>query len=228
MRLSGTTATRPRTWQLGLRQQGLQGLIEKEQDPLLHRTFGGWLEGTGLTRTRPLTLTSKTPQSQFLLRLTTHQAQTPTSGAWVQQLASLAEETRYLEVRQAWEAHRAWWQAFWERSFIHITSISTDWQAKASAPTVPTELPLRFGADQYGGNLLRGMLSDVRLYNRALSPEEFTTHAKGEYLASEAGLVAHWPLSELSAGASPRQPAWASGRSPRARLRQFPSLAARA
>ncbi len=49
-------------------------------------------------------------------------------------------------------------------------------EAAASLPCkgslTPTELPLRFGADSTGANIFRGLMDEIRIYNRALSEGE--------------------------------------------------------
>ena len=44
-------------------------------------------------------------------------------------------------------------------------------QAAAMALT-PSDLPLRLGAASHGGDRFVGLMEDVRVYSRALSPEE--------------------------------------------------------
>jgi hypothetical protein len=50
-------------WPAILKRQGLESLIGRLQDPLLHRTFGGALVGTGLQKIAPDTLRSAAPGS---------------------------------------------------------------------------------------------------------------------------------------------------------------------
>ena len=65
---------------------------------------------------------------------------------------------------------------------------------------IPTNrLPLRIGADQSGGNLFRGRIAAVRLYNRALSGAELKTLAQTprEAKGNAAGMVGQWLQPKL-------------------------------
>ena len=48
-------------------------------------------------------------------------------------------------------------------------------QRDCRSDLTPTTLPLRLGADADGGSLFNGMIGDVRLWRRALGPEEIAS-----------------------------------------------------
>ncbi len=99
-------------WASTLRVQELAELIPQFRDPLLHRTFGAVLTGSGLVTVDDRTLATKESRREFSVAVTTHTAQTATVEEWVSGLHSMAPNR---------EAHEAWWREFWQRSWIHIT-----------------------------------------------------------------------------------------------------------
>ncbi|MCS7048903.1 MAG: DUF5703 domain-containing protein [Verrucomicrobiae bacterium] len=99
-------------WADMMRHQELASLIPHFEDPLLHRTFGGVLSGTGLVRDGELGLVSREPMREFRVTVHTHTAQAATVDEW------LAGVVFALPNR---EAHERWWRAFWQRSWIRVT-----------------------------------------------------------------------------------------------------------
>ncbi len=108
-------------YELTLRHQGLQSLIGKLPDPLLHRTFGGMIRGKGLTRTDRHTLRSTSPGKRFSVAVHVLTAQTPTVEEWLHQLQAQAKKVESMARTQARAAHQRWWQSFWRRSWIVVT-----------------------------------------------------------------------------------------------------------
>ena len=64
--------------------------------------------------------------------------------------------------------------------------------------------PLHFGADQSGRGRrhYRGDIDRIRIYNRALTPEELAAHAAGEGLTSKS-IVGDWTFDKLVDGVFP-------------------------
>ena len=63
---------------------------------------------------------------------------------------------------------------------------------------VPGRMPLAIGRRQDAYNYFKGAIDEVRLYNRALSPDELKAHFDKPALAAEAkGLVASWTFDDL-------------------------------
>ncbi|MCG3126307.1 MAG: hypothetical protein CHACPFDD_01139 [Phycisphaerae bacterium] len=103
---------------LTLNHQGLEASADRARDPLLHRTFGGTLDGDGFERIDAATIQSSQPMTRFALRLTTHAAQTESAEQWIEQLRELAGRAAPPDAARA-EAQR-WWNAFWQRSWIFV------------------------------------------------------------------------------------------------------------
>src|ERR1700722_2217236 len=70
--------------------QSLQSLADKARDPLLHRTFGGWLTGAGFKAVEGHAIESMAPAKSFALRVAVPCLQTTTAEAWMDQAKKLA------------------------------------------------------------------------------------------------------------------------------------------
>lgn len=107
-----------------LRHQGLESLIGKLPDPLLHRTFGGMIRGDGLVREGTTTLRSETPSKRFFIAIHILTAQTGTVEEWVKQVEAQAAQVESVPRTQARAAHQRWWLNFWRRSWIVVSGSS--------------------------------------------------------------------------------------------------------
>ena len=108
-------------WANNLEHQGLDGFIEKSTDPLLNRTFGGRIEGKGLVSETPVTLKSRRPQKQFELSIYPLCAQTDTVKEWQNRLDESVSLCNASSLENDRADHRAWWNDFWNRSWIRVT-----------------------------------------------------------------------------------------------------------
>ena len=104
-----------------LKLQGMDGYLGKAPDPLLHRTFGGSIQGEGLVNDGPLTLKSPESRKEFVLSVFPLCSQTKTVEVWLQQLDRNVAGVGSRKIDLARADHWAWWKAFWERSWIYVT-----------------------------------------------------------------------------------------------------------
>ncbi|NLH99199.1 MAG: LamG domain-containing protein [Chthonomonadales bacterium] len=189
-------------WPVTLRHQGLGDLIALQRDPLLHRTFGGQIclyPGSGRVE-KPLDRELRTTDAVRSARLTVTclTAQTETEDAWLARLRKVRYEAERVSVADARLEHRRWWDAFWNRSWLRVTS------SRGQARGIPMQrnmLPLRIGADSNGDNRFRGLIAQVSLYKRALSATEIAEAARGG--AWKPGIVGRWPVGILKNGLLP-------------------------
>jgi hypothetical protein len=153
------------------------------RDPLLHRTFGGHLSGENFAPADERTLRSASPATTHALRLVAHVAQTATADAWINDISVLASRIAALDTAAARAAHEAWWSAFWERSFLRLTTPAED----PLPPRIvqPNDQPLRLGGALEGDAIYGGGIARVRL-SRGLDPD-----------ASDA-LVGDWDFSSAA------------------------------
>jgi len=105
-------------WAETLRHQGMERWLAQGKDPLLYRTFGMRLSGAGFRSEDARTLTADETR-ECLINVHLHTAQTESIDAWREALEDVARtDTRPYD--QALQEHSAWWDAFQERSWIHI------------------------------------------------------------------------------------------------------------
>ncbi len=99
-----------------VRVQSLESIRDKMKDPLLHRTFGGWVAGTGFASTDDRALSTTNPVREFHLRVASPSEQTPTAEAWLKSAESIANGAE--DGQAALARTTASWQAFWHRSWV--------------------------------------------------------------------------------------------------------------
>lgn len=108
-------------WRSSLELQRLPMAIESGKDPLLHRTFGGLIEGKGLVCGDNRTLKTAAPGRHFCVAMHTH-TMTPATGAqWLSAIEKNAAEVESLGIERIRAAHRQWWDQFWNRSWIRAS-----------------------------------------------------------------------------------------------------------
>ena len=108
-------------WAGNLTTQGLESWIPKAADPLLNRTFGGCIEGDGLVRKDAVTLESVAMRKRFTVSIHPLCAQTGTVAEWIERLDQGIRANAAGRLDRDKAEHRAWWNDFWNRSWIRIT-----------------------------------------------------------------------------------------------------------
>jgi len=92
----------------------------REIPAYMDRTFGGVIEGKGLVSLDSNTLESQAGKTHHA-SIHTLTAQSPTPQEWLSTLNSQIEKTNSLSYDQAWKEHVAWWEQFWNRSWIFVS-----------------------------------------------------------------------------------------------------------
>ena len=196
-------------WPLTMKLQGFESFMAKSIDPLLHRTFGAAMKGEGLVNENETTLKSKEPRQSCLLSIYPLTAQTPTAEGWVDQLGQQIARVDAKTLEDARATHRIWWDEFWKRSWIRVSTASPEAAAFPRvfpANTTSSRFPLRFGADSGGGSRFVGDMARVRLYSRVLTPEDIAARAKHkEPSGGVDGCIGDWPLDEIKDGVFPNR-----------------------
>jgi alpha-L-fucosidase 2 len=103
-----------------MRDNDVEALTNSVADPLLHRTFGAWMESPQLAKTNPTTLASRKPLIQCNLDITIWGALAPTAEDWLEKIETLALKTRNENRVTAFSKHVNWWKVFWNRSWIQV------------------------------------------------------------------------------------------------------------
>jgi alpha-L-fucosidase 2 len=109
------------TYPVVFNNQHLKSLLAKYPDPLLHRTFGMLLKGTGLQSQSDQMLVSINPQSYTRLDLYTLTQTDDTPQQWRTNIDQVVTKTDSTNVDKARAAHEKWWSDFWNRSWIDVT-----------------------------------------------------------------------------------------------------------
>jgi hypothetical protein len=141
-------------YSLTMKLQGLESLLSKFADPLLHRTFGGAIKGEGLIKETSTTLKTTTPRRRYSVSIYPLTRQTETRDEWLRELSRSIDRVDATNIERAREAHQKWWKEFWDRSWIRVSGASP-------APAMTTNtLPLRIGADSDGRNQFVGRIRE--------------------------------------------------------------------
>ncbi len=113
-------------WEDTLQLQGLIDFKPKAKDPLLNRTFGGTIRGDGFVAQNDTTLRSSRPAARQLVSIYTHTAITDSPEQWLAELVGVLRDVERTSVPGSREAHQQWWNSFWDRSWIRVTSAGGD------------------------------------------------------------------------------------------------------
>ena len=146
-----------------MRHQGLEAAADKVRDPLLHRTFGGWVAAKGFRVSGNRSLETPSPVTSFAVRVAVPCGQTPDAQAWIDLAKKLSDQSA--DAQDALRRTAAWWQAFWGRSWVFV---SGDGQIAISGQ----QHPLRIGHDSQRGNVFSGKRGRAGAYGRAMSADE--------------------------------------------------------
>ncbi len=108
-------------WRATLEHQALGRAALPENDPLLHRTFGGLIQGEGFIRADHKTLRSAEPavRQSFSIAVLTQKTDTPEQ--WTGEIEQLAVRCDKTSPEQAAAEHERWWSDFWNRSHVFVS-----------------------------------------------------------------------------------------------------------
>ena len=108
-------------YEINLKLQGMQDYQEKIPHPLLGRTFGASIQGPGFVAADAKTLHSSqaaTAHRFSVFPLTTLHPVTPEQ--WTAKLDEMIRKVDATPPKDAYAAHLAWWENFWQRSWIQL------------------------------------------------------------------------------------------------------------
>ena len=143
--------------------QALEPFADKVHDPLLHRTFGGWMTGRGFTATDATTLATASPVRSFALRVAAPCLQAGTAQEW--SVAAGEAAARSADAAQVQARTAAWWRDYWDRSWVVV-------RGDRGFRVPGDEYPLRIGYDSNKQNTFPGDLEMTAVYDQALSDAE--------------------------------------------------------
>ena len=99
----------------------LQGLSEYfQEDPILHRIFGGVITGTDAVRVNNSTLrTLSTKENNISVHILTQHPSSPEQ--WLNALEENIAKVENISIMDRYRKHRKWWNQFWNRSWLMAT-----------------------------------------------------------------------------------------------------------
>jgi hypothetical protein len=134
--------------------QGLGSLKTDSQDLLMDRTFGGCIRGTGFEKVNTTTLKSIKPVNNHHVAIYLLTTAKGSVKAWRYRLRQLAQEIEVMDMDFVKSRHEAWWQNFWNRSWVQVTGgeeeetgkVSLGWHAHRylTACGARGEFPVKF------------------------------------------------------------------------------------
>jgi hypothetical protein len=106
---------------LAAKLQDMEGF--KQEDPILHRTFGAVITAERAEKIDDLNLRSPAATSHlFSIYVLTKHPSSPEE--WLKSVEGLIAATEKIPFKTRLQAHRQWWEQFWRRSWIDIHSTS--------------------------------------------------------------------------------------------------------
>ena len=152
----------------GLNVQSLSEFKNKMADPLLNRNYGVMIEGNGLRNLSDTVLASSKASNNFQIQIFPL-TQTGTVDSWKQQLVKQASSIQTTNVQKRIDAHKQWWNSFWNQSFIYISSKDSVENRKAQIVARGYILQRFMNACSGRGNApikFNGSIFTVDTYNR--------------------------------------------------------------
>jgi hypothetical protein len=143
--------------------QSLSSLRTEAHDPILHRTFGGYVTGTGFKAASATELDSLGLVSSFSIRVAAPSGQPQSADEWVGDARKAAGSSS--DSTAALTRTRKWWAQFWNRSWISVRN--------AADFAIPeSDNPIRIGYDSGGGNKFPGEIGRFGVYGHALTLDQ--------------------------------------------------------
>lgn len=121
-----------------LQVQHLEALKDQFTDPLLNLTFGASLRGVDMVKDGGKAIKSSRPSKRQRLAVTVLAERTATPEAWLKNLDKLEKTTLQTGFDKALLTTNAWWQEFWNRSWVFVEE-NGDAAKAGDAPSLVTQ-----------------------------------------------------------------------------------------
>ena len=109
-------------WSANMRLQGLEEYMRESEDPLMNRTFGALIQSDQLQKVSPYKLENRIPANELSASLIVYTAQTETIDDWIREIQQIATKIDSELKDERRQEHQSWWKAFWNRSYIHVST----------------------------------------------------------------------------------------------------------
>lgn len=125
---------------------------------LENRTFGAMVTGTGLKSVSKNSISSKSQKNNHI-KIFVFNEQSETAEDWLKSIKKISQTK--LNLKKDWKNHAAWWNEFWEKSYIHIagtneaetTSAGYAYAMYLNAMAGEGEFPIIWNGSMYAPNL---------------------------------------------------------------------------
>ena len=155
-------------WSRNLQMQALTDFEKKSTDPLLYRNFGLMIEGNGLVNISDTVLLSNKTANNFQIYIFPL-TQTGSVAQWKQTLFANSKTISANPVAKREASHKAWWNEFWNRSYVFITAKDPSDRKETETVTQGYILQRFINACNGRGNSpikFNGSIFTVDIYNR--------------------------------------------------------------
>lgn len=155
-------------WKSNLQLQSLGEFTNLNTDPLLNRTFGICVDAKGFVRESDTFLISKFPNDHFQINIYAL-TQIGNVSSWKNAVLKKASAIKKISSQNRENAHRKWWQQFWDRNYIFISAKDTADRRQAETVTQGYILQRFINACGGRGNSpikFNGSIFTVDTYNR--------------------------------------------------------------
>ncbi len=122
---------------LTLEHQGMSACASLAPDPLLQRTFGGWMAGADFVKRSERVLETRTATRGFELAIATDSSQCADVSTWIESVRKAWTRARLADARANTSR---WWHAFWSRSWIFVEGDPWPASELSSDPHPPSRI----------------------------------------------------------------------------------------
>jgi len=140
-------------WKDNLELQALGDWTETHTDPLLNRTFGGFISSDKLQKTDKFNLKTSEPQKAFSVSVYALTQQTETAEEWIEAIQQQAKNIESQSRKKRLSQHKLWWNEFWQRSYINVSTQNEEEKIKIELVTQGYALQRYMYACSGRGNL---------------------------------------------------------------------------
>jgi len=154
-----------------LENQSLTGL-RGTFDPLIGRTFGAVIQGTGLVSQSKTILASQRPISNLEIAIATH-----TNRSKVNWTSEVTQALAKSDAKTAAQRTRLWWNQYWNNSYVFVDAPAEHFSIHDN------NFPIRKGHDSNGQNVFAGSIENWGYTNKPLTSAQISNSA--QYTTSE-------------------------------------------
>ncbi|MFT7233800.1 MAG: alpha-L-fucosidase 2 [Cyclobacteriaceae bacterium] len=107
-------------WKNNLDMQALNKYAKKNQDPLLNRIFGGMIKSDQMEKSGSDQLVTKKGLTKFSVSVYANTSIEKKQKEWVSQITEKAVSIESKSRNERLNAHKKWWNSYWDRSYINV------------------------------------------------------------------------------------------------------------